>query len=59
MAAEKLTNHKEAFHPVQKRGSGYVVIAKSTGKPLSKEPMSRAKAQKQLAAVEMHKHGGK
>lgn len=59
MSKESLTPHSEAFHPIRKRGSGYVVIAKSTGKPLSKEPMSRAKAQKQLAAVEMHKHGGK
>ena len=45
-----------AVQLAHKRGSGYVVIAKSTGKPLSKHPMSKAKAEAQLRAVEFSKH---
>lgn len=56
-AKEKLTAHKEAFHPIQKRGNGYVVIARSTGEPLSNHPLPKADAQAQLRAVEAHKHG--
>lgn len=54
----KLTAHKDGFHPIRKRGSGYVVIAKSTGKALEKHPTSKANADAQLRAVEAHKHGG-
>lgn len=45
-----------AFHAIRKRGKGTVVIAKSTGKALSKKPMSRKNALAQLRAVEFHKH---
>lgn len=44
------------FHPVQKSGNGYVVIAKSTGKPLSHHPLPKATAAAQLRAVEASKH---
>jgi hypothetical protein len=50
---------KSKFHALRKSGSGYKIIAKSTGKPLSKKPMSRADALSQLRAVEYFKHGGK
>ncbi len=46
-----------AFKPIRKRGKGYKVIAKSTGKALSKKPLSRKKAGAQLRAIEAHKHG--
>lgn len=46
-----------AFHPIRKAGKrGYKVIARSTGRALSKKPLSRRKAIKQLRAVEFHKH---
>lgn len=47
----------KAFHPIRDRGKGKaVVIAKSTGKPLEKHPISKARADAQLRAVEFHKH---
>lgn len=48
------------FHALQKtKSGGWNVIAKSTGKPLSKTPhASRAEALAQLRAVEWSKHGG-
>ncbi len=45
-----------AFHPIQKRGKGFVVIAKSTGKALSKKPLTKANAAAQLRAVERSQH---
>ena len=53
---KKTSDHTRAFHAIHKRQGGEVVIAKSTGKPLSKHPLSPAKAHAQLAAVEFHKH---
>jgi len=45
------------FHAIRDRGKGKaVVIAKSTGKPLEKHPISKARADAQLRAVEFHKH---
>lgn len=44
------------FHPLRKVHGGMKVIAKSTGKPLSKHPLSPAMAHRQLAAVEFHQH---
>lgn len=49
----------EPFHPIRKIHGGFKVIAKSTGKPLSKHPLSKEKAGAQLRAVEYFKHGGK
>lgn len=48
----------KAIRKVKKGGAtkGYRVIAKSTGKALSKKPLSRAKAVAQLRAVQFHKH---
>jgi hypothetical protein len=46
------------FHPIKAIKGGFKVIAKSTGKPLSKKPLSRATALNQLRAVEAQKHGG-
>lgn len=46
------------FKAIRKSGHGYKVIAKSTGKPLSKHPLSHKKALAQLGAVEAHKHAG-
>lgn len=45
-----------SFKAIQKSGSGYKVIAKSTGKPLSKKPLSKQRALSQLRAVEANKH---
>lgn len=47
----------KAFKAIRKAGSGYKVIAKSTGQPLSKKPLSHDRALAQLRAVEAHKHG--
>jgi hypothetical protein len=44
------------FHPIRKVKGGDVVIARSTGKPLEKHPIPKARAEAQLRAVEMHKH---
>ena len=48
----------KAIRKVKKAGAvkGYRVIAKSTGKPLSKKPLSHVKAVAQLRAVEFHRH---
>ena len=46
------------FHPLRRVHGGMKVIAKSTGKPLSKHPLSSAMAHKQLAAIEWRQHGG-
>lgn len=43
---------------VKKRGSGYVVTNKSGSKTLGKHSTKKA-ADKQLAAIEISKHGGK
>lgn len=45
-----------AFKAIRKSGNGYVVIAKSTGKPLEKKPISHAQALKQLAAIEANRN---
>lgn len=47
----------KAFKAIRKSGSGFKVIAKSTGQPLSKKPLPRATAVAQLRAVEANKHG--
>lgn len=39
------------FKAIRRKGKGFRVIAKSTGKPLSKKPLSAAKAHAQLTAV--------
>src|SRR6185312_2179201 len=44
------------FHPEHKVKGGYKLIAKSTGKPLEKHPISKARVDAQLRAVEFHKH---
>jgi len=45
------------FHALRKSGKrGFKIVAKSTGKPLSKKPLTRARAIAQLRAVEYHKH---
>lgn len=45
------------FHAIRRTKDGFNVIAKSTGKPLSKKPhASRAEALAQLRAVEVNKH---
>lgn len=46
------------FHAIRRtKSGGFDVIAKSTGKPLSKKPHgSRAEALAQLRAVEFSKH---
>lgn len=54
----KARGGKGKFHALRKSGGGYKIIAKSTGKPLSKKPISRAKALAQLGAIEAAKHGG-
>jgi len=47
---------KKPFKAIRKVKGGYHVIAKSTGQPLSKKPMSRDRALAQLRAVEWSKH---
>lgn len=44
------------FKAIRKRGRGDVVIAKSTGKALSKKPLTAKKAHAQLAAVLFSQH---
>jgi hypothetical protein len=44
------------FHPIKAIKGGFRVIAKSTGKALSKKPLSKGTALAQLRAVEFHKH---
>ncbi len=45
---------------IRRSGKGFKVFAKGTGKPLSKRPMTKAKALRQLRAVEYSKaHAGK
>lgn len=48
--------HLKPFKAIRKVKGGEKVIAKSTGKPLSKKPLPRARALAQLRAVEFHKH---
>lgn len=45
-----------AFHALRHAKGGYKVIARSTGKALSKKPLGKKKALAQLRAVEFHKH---
>lgn len=46
-----------AFHALRQAKNGdYKVIARSTGKPLSKKPLPKKRALAQLRAVEFHKH---
>lgn len=44
------------FRAIRKAKKGYRVIARSTGKPLSKKPLPKKRALAQLRAVEFHKH---
>jgi len=48
--------HPRKFTPIRKSGKGYKVIARSTGKPLSRKPLPKARAQAQLRAIEFRKH---
>ena len=41
---------------VKKSGKGYKVVSEG-GHAFSKKPLSKAKAQAQLRAIEAHKHG--
>lgn len=48
----------KAFKAIRDRADGKaVVIAKSTGEPLEKKPIPRARALAQLRAIEAKKHG--
>ena len=48
------------FKAIRKSGKkGFKVIARSTGKALSRKPLSHKRALKQLRAVEYFKHGGR
>ncbi len=44
------------FRALRKSKRGFRVIARSTGKPLSKKPLGKARALAQLRAVEFRKH---
>ena len=44
---------------VEKRGKGYKNVQPGTGKTFSKKPLSKAKAVKQLKAIEANKKKGK
>jgi len=44
---------------IAKSGKGYVVVTKGTGRKHSKKPMSKARAQAQLAALNIQKKKGK
>jgi hypothetical protein len=56
LRAKRRPRVKGAFKALRKGKGGYRVIAKSTGKALSKKPLGRATALAQLRAVEFHKH---
>jgi hypothetical protein len=54
------TAHRGAtthFHALHQEKGGTVVIARSTGKPLSKKPLPRKRAIAQLGAIEARQRG--
>lgn len=44
-------------YKLAKRGNGWVVVTKETGKPHSKKPLPRARALAQMRALYMHMKG--